>query len=228
VDSTEALKVELARALASLALPVPAAAVEGLGRYYALLLRWQGRVRLVGRTDPATVAVVHLADALTVLPFLAHLPAGARVVDIGTGAGLPGIPLALARRDLAFDLVEPDHRKAAFVKAAVAGLGLGSVRVHARKAEGEPAGEGIPQGALVVSRAFRAPETWLPLARAYVEAGGRVVAMMAAQAPAEEAGLETLGTPWGLRLAQTWRGTLPGDAGARVVAAWTAPSAAAG
>ena len=130
-------------ALEALGLSVEASVLPALAAYDALLLKWQGRVRLVGRTDPRTVAVVHLADALTMLPFLAHLPPGARVLDIGTGAGLPGIPLALARPDLRFDLVEPDHRKAAFVKAAVAGLGLQGVRVHARRAEGQPEAEGL-------------------------------------------------------------------------------------
>ncbi len=220
MDRADELRGLLGPALGALGLSVEVPVLAGLEAYDALLLKWQGRVRLVGRTDARTLAVVHLADALTVLPFLAHLPAGARVVDVGTGAGLPGIPLALARPDLVFELVEPDHRKAAFVKAAVAGLGLRGVRVHARRAEGRPAEEGIPTGDLVVSRAFRAPEGWLALARHYARPGGRVVAMMAAQAPDDEAGLVALGAPWDLELVQVWRGSLPDRGGSRVIAAW--------
>lgn len=224
MDRPPPLRRPLEDALGAVGVTVPAAAFEAFATYHALVDRWQGRVRLVGRSDPATFAVVHLADALTLCPRLEELGRGSVVVDVGSGAGLPGIPLAIARPDLRVHLVEVDRRKVAFLKTAVASLGLAGVRVHGARAAGDPEGEGIPRGAAVVSRAFQAPETWLPLARAYVAPGGLVLAMMAAQAP-EDQGLAALGSDLGLGLASVWRGRLPGDAGPRVVAAWRATEA---
>jgi 16S rRNA (guanine527-N7)-methyltransferase len=211
----------MARALASLDLSVPPAVSEGLGRYQPLLEKWSGRVRLVGRSDPETVAIRHFADSLTLLPLLADLPGGATVLDIGTGAGFPALPLALARPDWRFVLVESDGRKAAFLVAAVAALSLPHVSVKRVRAEGDPAGEGIGQAEVVVSRAFMAPEAWVALGKHYLVPGGRILAMMAAQAP-DEAALKALGTTHGLVLEQRWAATLL-DAGQRCVAVWRAP-----
>lgn len=202
----------------ALGLSLAPALSKDLRRLADLVRRWSGRVRLVGRTDDETMAVRHLLDSLTVRPFLEGLPAGARVLDIGSGAGFPGLPLALARRDLEVHLVEVDRRKAAFLKAAVAELGL-SVRVHTVRAEGRPEGEGVPRGEVVVSRAFTAPEAWVPLGARYLAAGGCLLATLGAQVP-ERARLEALGAGVGLTLERVWEGELPGGAGHRAIVAW--------
>lgn len=222
MDRVSRLRRALEGALEALEIAAPEASLETLEAYHGLVERWQGRVRLVGRADPETFAVVHLADALTVCPPLEGLPAGSGVLDVGSGAGLPGIPLSVLRPDLLVHLVEADHRKAAFLKAVVAALGLARVRVHGVRAAGDPGGEGLPKAAAVVSRAFQAPEAWLALGRAYVAPGGLVLAMMAARAP-DDAGLADLGSALRLELESVWRGALPGNAGRRVVAAWRAP-----
>ena len=104
-----------------------------LERYLDLLLAANKKMNLTRITDPAAARLLHVADALTVLP---HLPtAGHRLADIGSGGGVPGIVLAIARPDAAVTLVESTQKKADFLSAAVAALGLGNVMVEPRRAE---------------------------------------------------------------------------------------------
>lgn len=83
--------------------------------YYELLLRWNPKLHLVAPCSPEEFAVRHILESLTVLK---HLPANARVADVGTGAGLPIIPCLLVRNDLQGVLIESSQRKAAFLKEA--------------------------------------------------------------------------------------------------------------
>src|SRR5919204_30248 len=95
-----------------------------LRKYTELLAAWPG---LVSEPDPALVT-----DSLVLVDFL---PEGARIVDVGSGGGLPGIPLKLARPDLQLMLIEANRRKAAFLTHAIAAMQLPGVEVVARRAE---------------------------------------------------------------------------------------------
>ncbi len=104
-----------------------------LSRYLDLLFAANERMNLTRITDRAAAEVQHVGDALTLLPFL---PAGAiRVVDIGSGGGVPGIPLAIARPDAKVLLVESTKKKAVFLKDAAAELKLTNVTVSELRAE---------------------------------------------------------------------------------------------
>ena len=85
-------------------------------------------------TDPAEVVDVHLADSLTALPLIDEL-APARIADVGSGAGFPGIPLSIARPEIEVDLLESAARKCRFLEDLVAGLGLKRARVVHRRVE---------------------------------------------------------------------------------------------
>ena len=91
--------------------------------YQALLLRWNGTFNLVSRQDSQRLLRRHLLDALQLLPYLQ----GARVLDVGTGAGLPGMVLAIVRPDLAFTLLDRVGRKVRFLVQARAELALHNV-----------------------------------------------------------------------------------------------------
>src|SRR5688500_1440653 len=92
-----------------------------LSRYLDLLLDANQRMNLTRITDRAAAEVQHVGDALTLLP---HLPPGEfRLADVGSGGGVPGIPLAIARPDARVMLVESTKKKAAFLKSAAAELG---------------------------------------------------------------------------------------------------------
>jgi 16S rRNA (guanine527-N7)-methyltransferase len=90
--------------------------LERLIAYYELVLKWNPKLHLVAPCSPEEFAVRHILESLTLLT---HLPANARVTDVGTGAGLPIIPCLLMRDDLHGILIESSQRKAAFLKEAL-------------------------------------------------------------------------------------------------------------
>jgi 16S rRNA (guanine527-N7)-methyltransferase len=125
---------ELWAALADRAsLSLSEAQLASLARYLDLLLAGNESMNLTRIIDRAAAEVQHVADALTLLPFL---PAGPfRLADVGSGGGVPGIPLAIARPDAQVLLIESTRKKANFLRQTVAGLGLANVRVTEERAE---------------------------------------------------------------------------------------------
>jgi len=188
------------------------ALAEPLSAYAALLLKWNERVNLTAITRPLEVVDKHLLDSLAVL---AEVPAGAqRVLDLGAGAGLPGIPWAIARPDLDVTLVDAVQKKVAFIKAAAASLGL-AARVHGLHRRATGAGDDLGTFDVVVSRAFMDVEPWLALARHYVRPGGVVMAMVG-QAP-DPAVVEAAVATAGLKRRSERRFELPVSGDARGV-----------
>ena len=104
-----------------------------LSRYLDLLLDANARMNLTRITERARAEVQHVGDALTLLP---HLPKGAhRLADVGSGGGVPGIPLAIVRPDVDVTLIESTRKKAAFLASAAGAMGLRNVRVADIRAE---------------------------------------------------------------------------------------------
>ncbi len=106
-----------------------------LGRFLAMLTDANRVVNLTAITSPEEAWQRHALDALTLLPILAELPVGSRVIDVGSGGGVPGIPLAIAMAHVEFTLLEPTGKKAAFLEHAASELGLRNVEVVRRRAE---------------------------------------------------------------------------------------------
>ena len=194
----------LGEGLAKLGLTVPPGCVGQLLGYADLLLRWNERVNLTAITAPEEVVEKHLLDSLAVTP---EVQGATSLIDLGAGAGLPGLPLALAIPGLSVVLVEGVGKKVAFLKSAIVALGLvGRVRAVQVHAAGKPEAEGIPPADVVISRAFREPAGFLSLATAYLGAQGRAVAMLGQlpeastlEAAAAQAGLRVVGTrSWNL------------------------------
>jgi 16S rRNA (guanine527-N7)-methyltransferase len=146
-----------------------------LGRYLDLLLTANETMNLTRITDRAAAEVQHVADSLTVLPYLP--PGACSVADVGSGGGVPGIPLAIARPDAAVTLIEATKKKADFLKRAVESLGLTNVTIAAIRAE--EAGNGALRESfdVAIARAVATidwlAEWCLPLAKK----GGRVLLM---------------------------------------------------
>ncbi|MBJ6985114.1 16S rRNA (guanine(527)-N(7))-methyltransferase RsmG [Luteimonas sp. MC1750] len=103
-----------------------------LRRYLDLLARWNRTYNLTAIRDPGEMVTLHLLDSLSMH---AHMDGVARLADLGTGAGLPGIPLAIARPGLAVTLVESNGKKARFLREAVRSMGLANARVAESRAE---------------------------------------------------------------------------------------------
>ncbi|RKH63976.1 16S rRNA (guanine(527)-N(7))-methyltransferase RsmG [Corallococcus aberystwythensis] len=154
-----------------------------LQRLMAELLKWNAKVNLTAITAPEEVLEKHFLDSLAVLP---EVTGATSLLDLGAGAGFPGLPLKLVLPGMGVTLVDTVGKKIAFIKATAASMGLTGVRgLHAR-AEGKPETEGIPRAQVLIARAFMDLPDWLGLAPAYVEEGGRVVAMLGkAQTDAE-------------------------------------------
>ena len=100
--------------------------------YYDLLIDWNTRMNLTAITEPEEVVKKHFADSLAALPYL---PAGAKVADVGTGAGFPSIPLLIMRPDLRFTLVDSLQKRITFLEEVLKTLDLPAECVHARAEE---------------------------------------------------------------------------------------------
>jgi 16S rRNA (guanine527-N7)-methyltransferase len=162
-------------AAAGLGVALSAPQVGLLLEHLDLLARWNRRHNLVGPGDPALWLERHTLDSLAAA---ARLPAG-KGLDVGSGAGFPGIPLAIARADCSFVLLEPRQKRAAFLRTVVAKLALGNVTVDER-------GLGVaePQGNFdfALSRATWPAAEWLKRGAAFVRPPGLVFAYLAAKA----------------------------------------------
>lgn len=110
------------------------AAAEKLELYARLLVQWNERMNLTAITDPEGILRKHFVDSLTALP---HLPAGpCRLIDVGTGAGFPGVPLAVVRGDLQLTLLDSLNKRLVFLRELCAALELPVTLIHARAEEG--------------------------------------------------------------------------------------------
>jgi 16S rRNA (guanine527-N7)-methyltransferase len=144
-----------------------------LSRYLELVARWRRRAGLTTVTDPFEAARLHIADSLLILR--AQIQPGSSLIDVGSGAGLPGIPVAIVRPDLSVTLLEADHRKAGFLELAAGELGL-NVGVVARRAE-EFAHDHAARERydVVVARAVAPLSPLLELTLPFARIGGAVV-----------------------------------------------------
>jgi 16S rRNA (guanine527-N7)-methyltransferase len=154
--------------------------------YRAELLDWNQRLNLTAITEPAAVDVLHFADALACLLF--PFPQGSSVLDVGAGAGLPGLPLAIVRPDLSVTLLEATGKKARFLTHVSAALGLSNVTVVAERAEAYTPRESFD---VVVARALAALPALLELTLPFARVGGAVLAMKKGSALASEVNAST-------------------------------------
>jgi 16S rRNA (guanine527-N7)-methyltransferase len=160
------------------------------------LLRWNAKVNLTSIDEPLEVVEKHLLDSLAVLPELE----GARsLIDLGAGAGFPGLPLKVVCPQMEVTLVESVAKKVGFMKHAIATLGLGpGVRAMQARAGGDPLGERLSRAEVVISRALMEVGPWLELGRLYAAPTGRVLAMLGR--PRSKAGLEEMASRLGWRV----------------------------
>lgn len=139
-------------------------------QYLALLHKWNRVYNLTAIRDEAKSVSHHLLDSLAVVPHVW----GGRLLDVGTGPGLPGIPLAIARPDLNVVMLDSNHKKLAFVTQVVGELGLPNAGVERTRVEQWHPAEGFDT---VISRAFAELPDFLRLAGHLVAPGGRLLAM---------------------------------------------------
>lgn len=145
-----------------------------LASFAALFLQWNARINLASVASAEELVERHFVDSYVAARFV---PAGARVVDVGSGGGLPALPLASIRPDITIDCFEPIQKKCAFLRSAVRELGLAARVSIQAVAVREPIAPVLAGRAdVAMSRAALEPQTWLDLGRQLVQAsGGRVL-----------------------------------------------------
>ena len=121
----------LERGLATLGAPLREVQLEQLERYLTLLEKWNRVYNLTAIRERERMVSHHVLDSLSILPHVR----GPRVLDVGSGAGLPGVPLAIAQPQLQVTLLDANHKKAAFLRQVVAELSLANADVRAERVE---------------------------------------------------------------------------------------------
>lgn len=171
--------------LDELALGLAPGARELLLEYMALLQKWNRTYNLTAIRDPLDMVSHHLLDSLAVV---AHLPMpenAARLADVGSGAGLPGIPIAIARPHWQVTLNDSNQKKTAFLRQAVIELRLANVQVHEGRVE---LWRPEPRFSLVISRAFAELQEFISTCRHLLAPGGVLAAMRGTHPSQPEAG----------------------------------------
>jgi 16S rRNA (guanine527-N7)-methyltransferase len=170
-DTGRLAAARLERGLTELDYPQPAALASRLLDFGDLLLAANRRTNLIGARDIDGLVAAHFLDSLAPLA-RGHLASPA--LDVGSGAGLPGIPVALAFPDLSITLLEPRAKRAAFLRSVVADLELRNVEVVQMGAERAGRREWRDRGATVLARALAKATAALELALPLVRPAGRL------------------------------------------------------
>ena len=160
----------LTAGVAALGLGLPEGAEAKLLAYLALLDKWNRVYNLTAVRDPERMVSHHLLDSLAAVPFFQ----GETVLDVGSGGGLPGIPLAISRPDLRVTMIDSIAKKTAFLLQAKAELGLGNLSVVTGRVEDYRAEAGFDA---ITSRAFSDLKEFVALTRHLLKPTGRWLAM---------------------------------------------------
>jgi 16S rRNA (guanine527-N7)-methyltransferase len=185
-DSPLASAAVLAGA-AELCVDLSGSQADRLARFAALLVRWNAVHNLTAISSPASILSHHLLDSLSILPAIASIigEKPVRILDVGSGGGLPGIPLAIVRPSWQVTVVDKVQKKVAFLVQAKVELGLINLDcLHARVEEVK-----APPFDLIVSRAFSSLEDFVRVSAHLLAPGGRWAAMKGAYPKAELADL---------------------------------------
>lgn len=177
--------------LQRIGLEVEQVTLEKLAEYLDAMLEANKRFNLTAIREPDAAWRRHIIDSLTILPSLDELPEQSRVIDIGTGGGLPGMPLAIARPDLKIFLLESTGKKVAFLTECAKQLGLRNVTViHSRAEHAGQQAEHRNQYDVAICRAIGVMAELLEYAMPLSKVGGKLLAM---KGPKAEQELEAAG-----------------------------------
>ena len=172
-----------------------------LERYHELLAEWNEKINLTAITDDMGVAVKHFADSMTVFQYI-DIPQGAKIIDVGTGAGFPGLVLKIVRPDIQLTLLDSLQKRLNFLGIVLKELSLDAELIHARAEEGGQ------------NDSLRLSEFCLP----YVRLSGQFIAFKGNADGEVQASKKAIGILGG-KVASIHRFDLPLDGGARMLVA---------
>jgi 16S rRNA (guanine527-N7)-methyltransferase len=170
VSTQEDLDGFLAAGVSELGISLDPEARRKLIGHLELLDKWNRVYNLTAVRDKARAVSVHILDSLAVLPYVT----GNRVLDVGSGAGFPGLPIALARPDLEVDLLDANHKKCAFLAQAIADTGAPNAKVVCSRVESYRPASGYD---CIISRAFAETAEFVALSGQLLAPGGSILAM---------------------------------------------------
>ena len=156
---------------------------EKLDIYARLLVEWNQKMNLTAITDPAGIAVKHFADSLTAVRLLPEGPFS--LIDVGTGAGFPGVPLALYRPDCRLTLLDSLNKRLTFLDAVCKETGLDATLIHARAEEGGRDPKLREKYDLACARAVANLPVLSEYCLPFVKVGGRFIALKGPDADRE-------------------------------------------
>jgi len=157
--------------LAAMKVDLPLPARERLAAHLELIEKWNRVHNLTAVRDMQQMVSLHLLDSLALLP---HMGSAKSAIDVGTGPGFPGVPLAIARPDVRFTLLDSSHKKCAFLDQAKTELALANVTVACERVEQYRPEERFDA---VISRAFADLADFVAQSQHLVAPGGRLLAM---------------------------------------------------
>jgi 16S rRNA (guanine527-N7)-methyltransferase len=167
-----ASSAEVARRIEKAGISLPAPEVAALDQFLTLLARWNRVYNLTGIRNRRELIERHLVESLALRPLLR----GDRIADVGTGAGLPGVPLAIVERERAFTLIESRAKRVRFLRHVVGELGLANVEVAHSRAEHLTCDRPF---ATVLARAVAPPPELLAICR-HLTAPGSILLLLTA------------------------------------------------
>lgn len=150
--------------------------IEKFNTYCQMLLKWNEKINLTAITDPNQIAVKHFADSISIFAF-AQINEGASVIDVGTGAGFPGIPLAIVRPDIKLTLLDSLNKRLVFLKEVTNTLGISCDIIHMRAEDGGKAEHLREKFDIAVSRAVANLNVLSEYCIPFVKVGGQFIAM---------------------------------------------------
>jgi 16S rRNA (guanine527-N7)-methyltransferase len=190
---------------------------QSLLRHYLLMVQWNRRVNLTAVLDPAEAAERHFVDSLALLRELGTQPS---LLDLGAGAGFPGLVIKQAAPHVQLQMVDAVAKKVAFLKQVVATLGLKDARAFHVRLDGHPEREGLARVACVTARAVGPLERLLPLVGSYLLPEGVFVAALGITS-VDEVERSAQAQGWSVRNVRTYQ--LPVSRAARAVAVLVPP-----
>ena len=178
------MKQYLSKALQDFRVQLNAQQIEQLEGYFHLLVEWNEKINLTAITEPDEIVIKHFVDSLSVFSAI-DIPEGARVIDVGTGAGFPGVAMLIARPDLEITLMDSTNKKLNVIRDILENIGLEANVVHKRAEEAGQSKDFRESYDFATARAVSNLRDLSEFCLPFVKVGGTFISMKSAKADEE-------------------------------------------